>query len=449
MIFTGKLHQATIKHLSHFPAVNSKTYDSKTNNYAVISFSFFLIFTVMLLYAPGRAQGAAAVSFTWQANPEAVDGYRLYYRTSSGGIPYTGTGATEGPSPVDTGDVTSFTLHGLSESETYYFALTAYIGSQESGYTQEVILFPAPNSNILPIAAAASFRTTKNIAVTGYLSAADPDNDPLTYTIVNNGSLGSAVITSPSSGAFRYTPSPGAAGSDSFTFKANDGTGDSNQATVSVFIEALNQPPAAVIATSAATGAAPFNVRFDATSSRDSDGSVSGYTWNFGDGLSASGSVVSHSYPTPGNYTARLTVTDNNGATGSAVTPIVVTSQVNLPPQALISISPDRGVIPLTITFDAAGSRDPDGRIDRYSWNFGDGTTASGISVNHLYRGAGRYTATLEVEDDQGVLSRVSRTITAYIDENSLAAHEAFPWNLFLPIFTGSSSPAPVPEGAD
>ncbi|SFE12572.1 Serine protease, subtilisin family [Actinopolyspora alba] len=56
---------------------------------------------------------------------------------------------------------------------------------------------------------------------------------------------------------------------------------------------------------------------FDATGSSDSDGSVVGYSWQFGDGATATGSTVGHSYG-GGQFTATLTVTDDEGATGSA-----------------------------------------------------------------------------------------------------------------------------------
>ena len=94
------------------------------------------------------AYAAKNVSFTWSENPssEAIDGYKLYYRTGTSGPPYNGTGASEGSSPVAIGNVTSFTLHGLSETETYYFVLTAYRGDQESAYTNELV-FTAQTMN--------------------------------------------------------------------------------------------------------------------------------------------------------------------------------------------------------------------------------------------------------------------------------------------------------------
>lgn len=94
-----------------------------------------------------------------------------------------------------------------------------------------------------PTAAATSVSTIKNTPVNGKLKANDKDGDPLTYRIVKNGSRGTAVIINPTTGAFTYTPNPGEEGSDSFVFKVNDGSLDSNKATVAVAI--INTPPVA------------------------------------------------------------------------------------------------------------------------------------------------------------------------------------------------------------
>ena len=74
-----------------------------------------------------------------------------------------------------------------------------------------------------------------------------------------------------------------------------------------------NIPPTANISTSATTGSAPLVVNFDGTGSTDPDNSIVDYFWNFGDGNTANGSVVSHTYTSAGTFQATLRVTDASG----------------------------------------------------------------------------------------------------------------------------------------
>src|SRR5262249_46008229 len=106
-----------------------------------------------------------------------------------------------------------------------------------SGYTIDHAFVSAPTvvTNHAPIASGQNVTTAKNTAVSIRLTASDPDNDPLTYTIVSqphNGTL------SGSGAARTYTPVKNFTGSDSFTFKVNDGKLDSNVATVSITVSA-------------------------------------------------------------------------------------------------------------------------------------------------------------------------------------------------------------------
>lgn len=81
----------------------------------------------------------------------------------------------------------------------------------------------------------------------------DADGHPLAYSIVTNGAKGSATINDPTPGAFTYVPNLNANGTDTFTFKANDGTVDSNTATITVTITPVNDAPAASDGTVAVT----------------------------------------------------------------------------------------------------------------------------------------------------------------------------------------------------
>ncbi|MBE7163124.1 MAG: PKD domain-containing protein, partial [Williamsia herbipolensis] len=89
----------------------------------------------------------------------------------------------------------------------------------------------------------------------------------------------------------------------------------------------VNAAPAASFTTTTADLAATF----DGTGSTDSDGTVAGWSWAFGDGTTGSGARVSHTYGVAGTYTATLTVTDDKGATGSTTRSVTVTAPAGAP----------------------------------------------------------------------------------------------------------------------
>src|SRR6185295_1868217 len=116
-------------------------------------------------------------------------------------------------------------------------------GTVDSNVATVTISITAVND--APTAAAGTLNTTEDTPASGTLSASDVDGDALTYSIVANGGKGSAVITNPATGAYTYTPNANASGTDTITFKANDGTIDSNIATVTIAIAAVNDAPVA------------------------------------------------------------------------------------------------------------------------------------------------------------------------------------------------------------
>jgi Bacterial Ig domain len=99
--------------------------------------------------------------------------------------------------------------------------------------------------NVAPVAADASLSAVEDTPAAGTLVGSDVHSDPLTFSIVASGTLGTATITDAATGAFNYVPDPDAHGTDTFTFKVSDGVFDSNIATVSVTIAPVNDPPVA------------------------------------------------------------------------------------------------------------------------------------------------------------------------------------------------------------
>ena len=90
--------------------------------------------------------------------------------------------------------------------------------------------------------------TPTNIILTG----SDPETSPLTFSIVtgpSNGTLGAIIPINATSASVQYTPGLNYNGSDSFTFKVNDGSLDSPAATVSINVTAVNDPPTFAIGT--------------------------------------------------------------------------------------------------------------------------------------------------------------------------------------------------------
>ncbi len=83
-----------------------------------------------------------------------------------------------------------------------------------------------------------------------------------------------------------------------------------------------NQAPTASFTASCAGRACSF----DASGSTDADGSVTGYSWNFGDGTTATGATATRTYPTDGVRSVTLTVTDDRGATAQTVQSVDATA---------------------------------------------------------------------------------------------------------------------------
>jgi PKD repeat protein len=155
-----------------------------------------------------------------------------------------------------------------------------------------------------------------------------------------------------------------------------------------------NVPPVAV----ADANCSGHTCDFVGTASTDSDGAIVSYAWDFGNGVTATGATVSYAYPAGGVYSVTLTVTDDRGGVGTDTVQVTVSDPPNVPPTASAT-----GVCNLlSCTFDGSGSADSDGTIVSYAWNFGDGTTGTGVVPTKVYAAAGTYPVTLTVTDDDG-----------------------------------------------
>ena len=170
-----------------------------------------------------------------------------------------------GNTPTPDGTWTSFTpiANGASIGfSARYLQYSAALNTTDVGQTpalQDVTIQYMPVTNQAPLAVGDSYITDEDVppsvSAPGVLANdTDGDADPLTAHLVNDAAHGNLTLNP--DGSFSYTPDPGYFGPDSFTYKANDGAADSNEATVSITITESTPPP---ILPASFYGAAHFN----------------------------------------------------------------------------------------------------------------------------------------------------------------------------------------------
>jgi parallel beta-helix repeat protein len=192
------------------------------------------------------------------------------------------------------------------------------------------------------------------------------------------------------------------------------GQAASTSATVRVASSNGNVPPNAALSVTPSSGNAPLRVNADASASTD-DGSITSYSFDFGDGSSTGaqpGAAAAHTYDKAGTYTVTVTVTDDGGLTSTASAQVVV---ADTPPSASLNVTPSSGAPPLVVVADASASTDPDGTpISSYDFDFGDGAATgaqSASTATHTYTSSGSYTVKVTVTDSAGHSSTASSTV--------------------------------------
>lgn len=152
----------------------------------------------------------------------------------------------------------------------------------------------------------------------------------------------------------------------------------------------------------------------------DARNQVTSFKWDFGDGGTASGQSVTHTFTSPGVFPVTLTITDLGGSV-AFVTHSITVGQGQLP-TAQIVMSPASPVVNQTVNFNGSGSTAAPGHtIVDFAWTFGDGATGSGPIVTHAYTQAGTYTVTLQTTDDAGRKSTLASQSVTVTNGNPVA----------------------------
>ena len=352
----------------------------------------FIPLFFMLLVLPLQPANAAQVTLAWDQNPEPdITGYKAHYDTYRGNYEHT----------VDVGNYTECVISGLVEGTTYYFAVTAYNTQNiESDYSNEVdYRVPLAGQTDIVIEAEDMPIKTTGVPISGgwniYSNGYIADNvdfaagGVVSFEVISRGSyaggawpimeiridqtpVGTVTVDSSSWAAYTIQASITAGTHEvaiAFTNDYYNSPDDRNLYVDKVTITAAggNLSPEASIMADSINGTVPLLVNFDGSGSHDPDGKIISYDWDFGDGTIDSGDTVSHIFSDPGVYTVTLTVTDDQGATGSDTIQITASS--------------GSGVGALVIEAEDATIKTAGGLIDGNWCLWSNGTLGESISI--------------------------------------------------------------------
>jgi len=220
------------------------------------------------------------------------------------------------------------------------------------------------------------------------------------FTEVSN-SGNTIIFDAPSSfdGTLNFIPDT--TGKVEIELELTDKVKQTTQKTETFFYSNLN--PVANFHYQLSTTQNTYELDVDASSSYDPDkGKIEWYYWLFDDGtpeIPTKANTYHHTYTQAGTYTVRLRVEDDDGGIDST---FIVIPTDNRAPVANLDIDPRMGAAPLTISFTASDSYDPDGYIVAYRINFDDGSSTLDSAGVHTYEYDKAYNVKLTVQDNLG-----------------------------------------------
>ena len=364
--------------------------------------------------APATASGNEGSLITFTVSASDPDGLPLVLTAS-------GSAITAGA---------AFSANASGTSGTFSWTPTF---SQSGSYS---VTFTAANGNG-GIDIATTNITVVNVP-TGTIVSAPPSltgpGCPLHFVVTASNSDGLSIVSltgaplpagatfvvnaANTSGTFDWTPSFTQAGCYSITFTATDSNGGTGSATTTICITSVDRAPV-VLAPSTASGPEGALLTFTATAV-DPDGTPilsfaapslpPGATFTVNATNSSGTFAWTPTFTQAGSYTATFVACSAlcPGETvcalsGTATVAITITNTSVCQTPVADAGGPYLGVLNGPIQFDGSLSSDAGGSPLTYEWDFGDGTTAVGVSPTHAYSTAGTFTVTLTVFNSCGL----------------------------------------------
>jgi PKD repeat protein len=351
---------------------------------------------------PNPASTGATVSFNGAASTDPDGTIAKYEWDLDGNGSYeTNTGAT----------ATTSRSYATAGSQTIGLRVTDNEGA--TGTTTRTV-------TIQNRAPAASFTATPNPTPSGTTvnfngaASTDPDGTVAKYEwdLDGNGSYETNTGATATTSTAYATP-----GNRTVGLRVTDNEGATGTTTRTVTIQ--NRVPTASFTATPNPVLSGSTVTFDGSASSDPDGTVAKYEWDLdGNGSyetnGGTKATTSTTYATPGNRTVGLRVTDNSGATATKTVTLTVQ---NRPPTASFTATPNPAVVNATVTFNASGSKDPDGTVAKYEWDFDNNgsyetNTGATATTTKTYATVGARTIGLRITDNSGATATTTQTVT-------------------------------------
>ena len=269
-------------------------------------------------------------------------------------------------------------------------------------------------STLSLIAVNDTYGTNQNTALTvaapGVLANdINPQGGTLTAQLVSGPSHGTLTLNA--NGSFNFTPTTNYTGSDSFTYRATNGTLTSGNATVTITVYA----PAAVSTASLATG----NVSISYSQTLAATGGLTPYTWSISSGalpagltLNAATGVVSATPTATGTSTFTVQVQEAGLATATKSLTIAIYA-----PLAVSTASLANGIVGISYSQTLAAT----GGLTPYTWSISSGTLPGGLTLNATTgvisgtpTAAGTSTVTVRAQDANSAMATKALTIVIY-----------------------------------
>ena len=171
----------------------------------------------------------------------------------------------------------------------------------------------------------------------------------------------------------------------------------------------------------------------DFTDTSTDEGTITAWSWDFGDTNTSTAQNPSHTYGSAGTYTVQLIVTDDLGAMDTTSQDVTVTAPNGDPVAGYTFVVTD-------LTADFTDTSSDDGTITAWAWDFGDTNTSTAQNPSHTYGSAGTYTVQLIVTDDLGAMDTTSQDVTVTAPNGDPVASYTFAVTDLTADFTDTST---------